>query len=97
MLRSATVVLAIVVSLGSSGLSTSAFARGHGYGSVGGGDGFRGNHLGGGCGGTPSYGGRGNRASGLRSVDTGAAISGATGPAYYVLMLKVISLGQTIR
>jgi hypothetical protein len=53
MLRGATVVLAIVISLGSSGLSTSAFAGGDGYGGVGGGDGFRGNHLGGGFGGTP--------------------------------------------
>ena len=60
MLRNAIVVLAIVLVLGSSGLSTSAFARG--------GDGFRGNHFGGGFGGTPGdgHGGYGNRASGLR-------------------------------
>ena len=50
MLRNAIAVLAIVLVLGSSGLSTSAFARGPGYG---GGDGFRGNHFGGGFGGTP--------------------------------------------
>jgi hypothetical protein len=67
MLRSATVVLAIVISFGSSGLSTSAFACGDCYGGVGGGDVFRGNHLGGGFGGTPGCGGRGNRASGLRN------------------------------
>ena len=65
MLRNAIAVLAIVLVLGSSGLSTSAFARGPGYG---GGDGFRGNHFGGGFGGTPGngHGGYGNRASGLR-------------------------------
>jgi hypothetical protein len=58
MLRNAMVVLAIVLVLGSSGLSTSAFARGGGYGGGGGGDGFRGNHFGG-FGVTPSdgYGG----------------------------------------
>ena len=67
MVRNAIVVLGIVLVFGSSGLSTSAFARGDGYGGVGGGDSFRGNHLGGGFGGTPGYGGRGNRASGLRN------------------------------
>ena len=68
MLRNAIVVLAIVLVLGSSGLSTSAFARGGGYGRGGGSVGFRGNHFGGGFGGTPSdgYGGYGNRASVLR-------------------------------
>jgi hypothetical protein len=64
MLRNALVVFAIVLVLGSSGLSTSAFARGDG----GGGDGFRGDHFGDAFGGTPGvgYGGYGNRASGLR-------------------------------
>jgi len=64
MLRNATVVLAILLALGSSGLSASAFARGGGYG----GNGFRGNHFGGGLDVTPSdgYGAYGNRASGLR-------------------------------
>ncbi len=47
MLRNATVVLAIVLVLGSSGLSTSAFARGGAYGGGGGGDSFRGDHFGG--------------------------------------------------
>jgi len=70
MLRSAIVVLATVLVLGSSGLSTSAFARGGGYGGGGGDDGFRGNHFGGGFGGAPGdgYGGYHNRASGLRGV-----------------------------
>ena len=64
MLRNAITVLAIVLVLGSSGLS-SAFARGAGYG---GDDGFHSNHFGGGFGGTPgdSRGGYGNCASGLR-------------------------------
>jgi hypothetical protein len=62
MLRNATVVLAILLVLGSSGLSASAFARGGGY-RVGGGDGFRGNHF---SGGGDGYAGYGNRASGLR-------------------------------
>jgi hypothetical protein len=64
MLRNAIAVLAIVLVLGSSGLSTSAFARGAGYV---GGDVFRGNHFSGGFGGTPGndHGGYG-RASGLR-------------------------------
>jgi hypothetical protein len=65
MLRNAIVVLGIVLVLGSTGLSTSAFARGGSYG--GGGEGFRGNHFGDRFGGTPGdgYGGYGNRASGL--------------------------------
>ncbi len=68
MLRNAIVVLATVLVLGSPGLSTSAFARGGGYGRGGGSDGFRGNHFGGGSGGTPGdgYGGYGNRANGYR-------------------------------
>jgi hypothetical protein len=45
MLRNAIVVLAIVLVLGSPGLSTSAFARDSGYGRGGRGDGFRGNHF----------------------------------------------------
>jgi hypothetical protein len=67
MLRNAMVALAIVLVLGSSGLSTSAFARG-GYGGGGGSDNFRGNHFGRSFGNTPGdgYGGYGNRASGLR-------------------------------
>ena len=69
MLRNAIVVLAIVFVLGSSGLSTSAFARGGGYGGRGGGDVFRGNHFGGGFGVTSGdgHGGYSDRSSGLRS------------------------------
>ena len=85
MLRNVIAVLAIVLVLGSSGRSTSAFARG-------GGDGFHRNHFGGGFGDTPgdSRGGYGNCASGLRggfrgywSRDvwaTGAAIMGLIPP-----------------
>jgi hypothetical protein len=63
MLRNAIVVLATVLVIGNSGLSTSAFAHG------GEGDGFRANHFGGGVGGTPrgGYGVYGNRASSLHS------------------------------
>src|SRR5260370_41796668 len=59
MLRNAIVVFAIVLVLGSSGLSTTAFARGGAYGDGAGGDSFRGNHFGGGFGGTrgDGYGG----------------------------------------
>jgi hypothetical protein len=66
MLRNAPAVLAILLVLGSSGLSANAFARSGGY--VAGAVGFRGNNSGGGFGGTPgdSYDGYGNRASGLR-------------------------------
>src|SRR5258708_12679654 len=54
MLRNAIVVLAIVLVLGSSGLSTSAFARSGGFGRGGGGGGFCGNNFCGGlCDNTP--------------------------------------------
>jgi len=68
MLRKAIVVLAIVLALGSSGLSTSAFARSGGHGGGSRGDSFRGNHFGGGFGGIPgeAFGGYGNRTGGLR-------------------------------
>jgi hypothetical protein len=64
MLRNASVVLAIVLVLGGSGLSTRAFARGGGYG--GGVDDFRATHFGGGFADTPGdgYGEYGTR--GLR-------------------------------
>src|SRR2546421_3197611 len=51
MLRKATVVLAIVLLLGSSGLSTSAFARSGGHSGGGRGGSFCGNHPCGGFGG----------------------------------------------
>jgi hypothetical protein len=73
MSRSAIVVLAIVLVLGSSGLSTTAFARSGGHGGGRGVDGSRDNHIGGGFGGTPGdgYAGYGNRASGLRGGSQG--------------------------
>jgi hypothetical protein len=62
MLRNAVVVFAIVLALGSSGLSNTAFAY------PGGGDSFPGDHFGGGFAVAPSDGhsGHGNRARGLR-------------------------------
>jgi hypothetical protein len=62
------VVLAIVLVLGCSGLSTIAFARSGGHDAGGGGDVFRGNHFGGGFGVSPGdgHGGHGNRTSALR-------------------------------
>ncbi|SHK51727.1 hypothetical protein SAMN05444159_3461 [Bradyrhizobium lablabi] len=65
MLRNAINVLAIVLVLGSSGFSTSAFARGGGFG--GGSDGFRGNHFGGVVADSPGdgHGGYDSRAHGL--------------------------------
>ena len=78
MLRKTMVVIAIVF-LGSSGLSTSAFARSGGHGGGGGGDSFRGNHLRGDFGGirVDSFG-----ALAVHITDclgTGTAMCGATG------------------
>ncbi len=77
MLRNATLVLAIFLALGSSGLSTSALAGGGDYGS---GDGFSDNHFSGGLRGfrdisRDGYRGHGNRASGL-----GGRFRGSGGP-----------------
>jgi hypothetical protein len=72
MLRKTTVFLAITLVLGSSALSSSAFARRGGYsrGSELGGGGFRGNHFAGAFGDGRTvgggYGGYGGRVSGLR-------------------------------
>jgi hypothetical protein len=68
MRRKATVVLAIALVLGSSGLSC-AFARSSGYAGGGTGSSFRGNHFRGAFGGVPGngFGGCGNRTGGLRS------------------------------
>jgi hypothetical protein len=68
MFRKTMVVIAIVL-LGSSGLSTSAFARSGGHGGGGRGDSFRDNHLRGGFGGIrgDSFGGYGNRTGGSHS------------------------------
>jgi hypothetical protein len=88
MLRKAIVVLGIVLVLGSSGLSTSASARG------GRGDGFRGNHFGGGFGGTPGdgYGGHGTRTGGLRGGFRGYGGPDVWGHwgAYYGPMIPMI-------
>jgi hypothetical protein len=94
MLRNTIVVLATVLVLGSPDLSTSAFARSGGYGRGGGSDGFRGNHFGGGSGGTASegYGVYGNRASVLRGGFrgyTGRDVWGHWG-AYYGPMIPTI-------
>jgi hypothetical protein len=64
MLRSATVILAILL-ISCSGLSVTAFASG----GVGGGDAFRSHHIGRGFGVTPreNYGGYGNPSRSLRS------------------------------
>jgi hypothetical protein len=82
MLRNAIAVLAIVLVLGGSGLSTSAFARSGGYG------------RGGGFGVTASdgYGGYGNRASGLRGGFRGYAGRDVWGHwgAYYGPMIPTI-------
>src|SRR6266851_9274710 len=61
---------------------------------IGGGDGFRGNHFGGGFGGTPGdgYGGYGNRASGLRGGFRGYGGRDVWGhwDAYYGPMIPTI-------
>jgi hypothetical protein len=64
MLRNAVVVFAIVLAVGSSGLSNTAFA----YGGGGGGDGFPGNHFGGGFVAAPNdgHGDHGNHDRGFR-------------------------------
>jgi hypothetical protein len=91
MLRSATIVLAILLALGSFGLSASAFARDGGYGA---GIGVRGDNFGGGLGGASGdgYGGNGNRASGLRGEfrsSRGRDVWGRWG-AYYGPMIPMI-------
>lgn len=87
MLRNTRVVLAIVFILGSSGLSTNAFAGG-GHG--GGRDSIRGHHFGGGFGGAPGDGSGdyGGRASGLGGYG-GRDVWGHRG-AYYGPMIPPI-------
>jgi hypothetical protein len=94
MLRNAIIILAIVLVLGSSGLSTSAFARSGGFGRGGGGDGYSDSHFGSGFGGAASdgYGVYGNRASVLRGGFrgyTGRDVWGHWG-AYYGPMIPTI-------
>ena len=93
MSRSAIVVLAIVLVLGSSGFSTSAFARGGGDGGGGGeGEVFRGNHFGDGYAVTPgeSYGGYSNHASGSRGGFRGGRDVWGHWGAYYGPMIPMI-------
>jgi hypothetical protein len=68
MSRSAAIVLAILLALGSFGFSASAFARDGGYRTGGAGVGVRSDNFGGGLGDAPGdgYGNYGNRISGLR-------------------------------
>src|SRR5882724_781655 len=68
MLRKVIGVLAVVLVLGSSGLTTGALARSGGHGGVDRGDRFRGNHFGGAFGGISGdgFGGYGNRTGSLR-------------------------------
>ena len=93
MLRKTMVVVAIVF-LGSSGLSTSAFARSGGHGGGGGGDSFRGNHLRGGFGGIrgDSFGVYGNRTGGSHNGLPGHGNRDAWGHwgAYYGPMIPAI-------
>jgi hypothetical protein len=93
MLRSATNILAILLVLGSSSLSASAFARGS-YGAGGGAVDSRGNNFGGGFGGTSGHGydGYGNRASGLRGEFRGYGSRDMWGRlgAYYGPMMPTI-------
>ena len=94
MLRNAIVVLAIVLVLGSAGLSTRAFAHGAGYVGGGEGDGFHGNHFGAGLAGTPGdrYPGYGGRASVLRGGFRGYGRRDVWGHwgAYYGPMIPTI-------
>jgi hypothetical protein len=97
MLRNATLVLSIFLVLGSSGLSTGALAHGGGYGSGGGGDGFRHNHFSGGLrgfrnsssNGYRDYGNRGRVLGGGFRPDDGSDVWGRWG-AYYGPMVPTI-------
>ena len=94
MLRKAIVILAIVLVLGSSGLSTSAFARSGGHGGGGRGDSFRGNHFRGGLGGIPgdSFGGYGSGTGGLHNGLRGSGNRDVWGHwgAYYGPMIPAL-------
>ena len=93
MLRKIMVVVAIVL-LGSSGLSTSAFARSGGHGGGGSGDSFRGNHLRGEFGGIrgDSFDGYGNPTGGSRNGLLGYGNRDVWGHwgAYYGPMIPMI-------
>jgi hypothetical protein len=93
MLRTIMVVIAIVL-LGSSGLSTGAFARSGGHGGGGRGDSLRGNHLRGASGGirADSFDVYGNRAGGSDNGLLGHEKRDAWGHwgAYYGPMIPAI-------
>jgi hypothetical protein len=93
MLRSATLVLAILLALGSFGLSTGAFARDGGYRAGGAGLGARGDNFGGSLSGTPGdgYDDYGNHTSGLGELRgcRGRDVWGQWG-AYYGPMIPMI-------
>jgi hypothetical protein len=72
MLRNATLVLAIFLALGSSGLSTSAFAAG--------GDGLSDNHFSGGLRGFSDISRDGYRGHGGRANGSGGRFGGSEGP-----------------
>jgi hypothetical protein len=91
-LRSATIVLAILLALGSFGLSASAFARDGGYRAGGAGVVVRGDSFGGGLSGTPDDGyDDGNHTSGLGELRgcRGRDVWGHWG-AYYGPMIPMI-------
>jgi hypothetical protein len=93
MLRNATIVLAVLVALGSFDLSASAFARDGGYRAEDAGTGVRGDNSGGGLGGTPAGGhdDYGNHTSGLGELRgcRGHDVWGHGG-AYYGPMIPMI-------
>jgi hypothetical protein len=93
MLRSATIVLTILLALESFGLSAGAFARDGGYGAGGGAVGVRGDSFGGGLGGAPADGhdDYGNHTSGLGELRgcRGSDVWGHWG-AYYGPMIPMI-------
>jgi hypothetical protein len=91
MLRSAAIVLAILLALGSFGFSASAFARDGGYRTGGAGVGVRSDNFGGGLGGTAGYDDTGNHTSGLGELRgcRGRDVWGHWG-AYYGPMIPMI-------
>jgi hypothetical protein len=96
MSRNATSVLAILLVLGSSGLSASAHASG-GYGSGRGGDGFRDNHLSGGLPGFRKLSSNGDLGHANRANGSGGGFRGYGGrdvwghwDAYYGPMVPTI-------
>src|SRR5260370_27102157 len=94
MLRNAIAFLAIVLVLGSSGLSTSAFARGGGHGGSSAGDGLRGTF-----GGNPGdgFGGFTHRAGRLRGGfqrNGGPRVWGHWGGSYWPMVSLLLNGGR---